>query len=161
MERIVPAVRKTLTAEEISSNSLFKTMSSRHIRAEAVEEGIFPDEILETIERRRKQLLGKIEEFVVKSSAGYLKNERAPEIEEVKSTIRIILLEIEKLQAQTGTACVRECDRMLYELEEIQKRIKDVRKRHKTYILVGVTVIACILAGICKEALVRYLSNSG
>ncbi|KAI5193064.1 hypothetical protein NEMIN01_2393 [Nematocida minor] len=154
MEKIVPAMKRKITSEEVNKNSLFGVMSPGKISAACLDEGIFPDEILERIEKRREQLLGKIEEFVKKSQTKSLEDhEKTNGIEEIKTTIRIILLEIEKLQAQTGSNCVKECDRMINELENIHIKVKAEKRWHKLlYRCTGVFALF-VLWAICKDML--------
>lgn len=151
MEKMIPSPKRAILPEEISSNSVFKVLDPEKIRAGSIDEGIFPDEILETIEKRRKQLLEKMDSLVQKSRAKPLEEqEKTAGIEEVKTTIRVILLEIEKLQAQTGTSCVRECDRMLQELESVHEKVRMEKKKQKIFRRVASVLLLSILALVVK-----------
>ncbi|KAI5167115.1 hypothetical protein NEIRO03_2231 [Nematocida sp. AWRm78] len=156
MEKIVPEMRQTIDAVKRGTGTLFDTLNPQKLSAASVDEGIFPDEILECIERRREHLLKKMEIFMEKEKSNTLElYDRVSSIEEIKTTIRVILLEIEKLQAQTGTACVKECDRMVSELESINKKVQSVnyayRKLYYVTLSVFILTISIIIMNMLSE----------
>lgn len=137
-----PAVRNKDILEDIQKHS-FLHVNPERIRPGSAEEGIFPEEILEVIERRREELLKRMEILVEKNKVKKIEvKERTSAVEEIKRTIRVILLEIDKLQVQTGSKCVKECDRMVNQLEVIHKKVEGVKNSYKIiYVIVGISVV--------------------
>jgi len=124
------AKKKPLVVENCASAGLLGVIDVGKINISSLDEGIFPEEVLDEIEKKREKILGRIRGVAEKEEKGALgkKEERARSVEEVKRTLQMLVFEIEKLQAQTGTRCVAECTRIMQEVERIQKKIEQ-RKR--------------------------------
>ncbi|KAI5137412.1 hypothetical protein NEAUS06_2226 [Nematocida ausubeli] len=151
MEKIVPEARKKIS-EEMEAQSFFDIINPSRLSAGSIDEGVFPDEILEGIERKREQLLQKMEVFVAKAAAQKIQLcEKKDAVQEIQTTIRVILLEIEKLQVQTGTNCVKECSRMLSELECINKKMQTTSTLHRRLYFLTLAVVIFGLVAVAKE----------
>ncbi|KAI5171530.1 hypothetical protein NEFER03_0852 [Nematocida sp. LUAm3] len=121
-----PLKRVELQRKEAETKGLIGTIDVRKIGTSPIDEGIFPEEIFEAIERRREQILREISCVVEKNRKNELSPEerRRIEIGKVESAIKMLILDVERIYAQTGTNCVQECSDMLHDLEDLQKRYK-------------------------------------
>ncbi|OAG31218.1 hypothetical protein NEDG_01631 [Nematocida displodere] len=141
---------------DMNTKDLFGVINVAALSMPSLDEGSFPDEILELISARRESVMQKIRAAVNiqedseasdeqgEGGAGGRKKARLQvAIEDTKTTIRMISLEIERLQVQTGARCVEECNRMLAELEKVKTKILNQKETLKTsYLVISIAVVA-------------------
>lgn len=123
--------REVIKRADMSTEGLVGVVNVSRIGIPSLEEGVFPDEVLELIEQRRERIMDKMRSIVEKEEKGELTpgERRHRQVEEIKTTLQVIILEIEKLQVQTGTRCVAECNKMVAELENIKRKILAAEER--------------------------------
>ncbi|KAI5191657.1 hypothetical protein NECID01_1568 [Nematocida sp. AWRm77] len=139
--------RDMIKRANMSTEGLIGVVDIRRIGIPSLEEGLFPDDVLELIEQRRERIMDNMRALVSREEKGELAipEKRSRSVDEVKSTLQIIILEIEKLQVQTGTRCVEECNKMVSELENIKRKIvKAEQSKAVPYKWIGM-ILACLL----------------
>ncbi|KAI5187454.1 hypothetical protein NEHOM01_2190 [Nematocida homosporus] len=122
-DRIKDQVSK-IRDKGMKTEGLVGSINIARIGVSSLDEGIFPEEVLEVIEARRQQILAQIMRTAEldRSTVAQRPDLRHRQIEEVKASIRLLVLDIERIYAQTGRNCVQECSDMLQELEEVKQK---------------------------------------
>lgn len=118
-------VREIVRTKETQTAGMVGAIDVSKIGTSCLDEGIFPDEVLDAIERRREQIMQEIEAVAKMEENNNLLNAKEKKkrgIEEVKTAIRLLILDIERLCAQNGAESVKECTEMLQNLESLKKR---------------------------------------
>lgn len=154
--------RVDIQRKEIETKGLIGAIDVRKIGTSPIDEGIFPEEIFEAIEKRREQILREISSVVEKSRRQELSPEerREREIQKVESAIKMLILDVERIYAQTGTNCVKECSDMLQDLEHLQRKCKEQPfpsiPRGNRYTYPVVFMAAALVAAIVYTAYTSY-----
>lgn len=102
------------------------------IKADSPEDLLFPDAVLSAIDTQRVKILKEISDFV--DSKEWNDSGPVASAANISRALRLLCLEVEKLQALSGSRCVDECRSILDELESaklmIMAQSRPARPRH-------------------------------
>ncbi|KAI5180244.1 hypothetical protein NEOKW01_0573 [Nematocida sp. AWRm80] len=146
MKNILEKINKP----RINNKEIFGLLNINNIQMPLLEEGLLSDELFNTIENRRILLLEKISKIanVIETNPdttnkfSETQTQIPPEdISEIKSTLQLVILEIERLQIQIGSKCISECNTMINQLDTIKTKVEDKNILYNIYYTITIILI--------------------